>query len=675
MPKAARKLESAPSEATERSAPAPAKKQKLNVLLVTGDDSLWPQIGADLSANLVLKQVDSIDELLSSTPAGQEGIVLWDARNQQDPASMLSRLNMHSTRFAIVALDSPSSAGAWTLPLQHRQIVAHVGLPISGAALVKALDNAQEEVRARTALLGDSASAAAAAAAPTEGPKKSPLMPIAIIGGVLVAAVIAFFVMRGGSNKSAANNPAAAVSAATKAEAAADKVDALMERAEQAMQERHYIDPAAGSALSLYRDVLLTDPNNGEARQGLQRLAEILITRVNSALDERKFDVALQSLETARSISPNDPRFAALDERIAALRAELGPAQIMAALNAGNFDRASQLIDEAARAKSLPPAKLAQLRDEVRKRRDDADQARVLKLIDTRLQQDRLIDPRNDSAAYYLEQAKQAGAPAGTLQTQSQELEKRLLADTQRLIDQRRFPDADRYLNELRNLGASGAALSNLQQNLAAARAQSSQQKPDQPQYLDLAQARLAQGKLLEPDGDNALYYVNQLKSADPRNAGLVQMASSVQSQIIDRARTTLNSGDLAKTDSLLQTAATLGPSPSLDALNDQLRQKKAAAGERPQVPEQSLTRLNKLEIAYPYRAMQAGTEGWVELGYTVKADGTVANVHTVSASPANTFDQAATKAVGKLKYQPVIQGGRATAVDTQVRVVFRIPK
>jgi len=145
-------------------------------------------------------------------------------------------------------------------------------------------------------------------------------------------------------------------------------------------------------------------------------LAEILIARVQSALDERKFDVALQSLETARSIDANDRRLSALDDRIASLRAELGPAQINAALNAQNFDRASQLIEDAARAKALPPAKLAQLRDDVRKRRDEFDSARLLKLAETRLQQDKLVEPRGDSAAFYLEQAKQAGEPPATLQ-------------------------------------------------------------------------------------------------------------------------------------------------------------------------------------------------------------------------------------------------------------------
>ena len=135
--------------------PVRARNPKLPVLLITAEDELWPQVGADLSSNLVLKQLDSIDELINTFPAGQPGIILWDARNNADPASVLTRLSQHSTRFAIVALDSPTSASAWTLPLQHRQIVAHVPLPIAGGTLAKALDGAQEEVQARMALLGD----------------------------------------------------------------------------------------------------------------------------------------------------------------------------------------------------------------------------------------------------------------------------------------------------------------------------------------------------------------------------------------------------------------------------------------------------------------------------------------------------------------------------------------
>jgi len=679
MPKSLRKHEVAAPEATERPVIQAVKKLKLPALLVTGDDSLWPQVGADLSSDLVLKQVDSIDELINSAPAGQAAIVLWDARNHPEPAAVLSRLHLHSSRFGIVALDEAGSADAWTLPIQHRQVVAHVGLPINPGVLSGALESAYEEVNSRMALLGDGTAAPPAESGP---PKRTWLVPAAI-GGVLAVAVGAYLFSRSGSTEikpapsvAVEPNKGSATPAAVKSPADADeKVEALIEKAQQAMLDRHFIDPLAGSALSLYREVLVIKPDNGEARQGLQRLSEILIARVQSALDDRKFDVALQFLETARSIDATDKRLAALDEKIASLRAELGPAQILAALNAQNFDRATQLIDEAARAKLLPPAKLAQLRDEVRRRRDEFEASRLLKLVDARIQQDHLIDPRNDSAVYYLDQAKQAGAAGPALQNQTQEVLKRLTQMAHTGIQQRNFNDVDRILAEMHGIGAPPAGITSLQRELALARNPQAAQKPDQPQFLELAQSRLAQGKLTDPDNDNALYYVSQLRAADPKNSGLAQISGAVQSQVLERARAALDAGDVEKSEALVQKAAALGASPDLDAISDKIRQKRASAGEPLQMPEQSLTRLNKLEVQYPPRALQGNVEGWVELAYTVGADGTVSNVKVLNATPPRTFETSASKAVSHLRYQPVIQGGKAIAVGTQVRIVYRVPK
>jgi protein TonB len=588
---------------------------------------------------------------------------------------------LHSSRLAVVALDDAGSADSWTLPVEHRQVVAHVGLPIVAAELSRVLDSAQEEVNSRLALLGDGSTPPASESAP----KKNWLVPV-VIGGVLIAAVGAYLLSRQGSTQvkpapttspsaSAPSQSPAAPAAAVKSPADADeKVDALIEKAQQAMLDRHFIDPLAGSALSLYREVLVIKPDNGEARQGLQRLSEILIARVQSALDDRKFDVALQFLETARSIDANDKRLIALDEKIANLRAELGPAQILAALNAQNFDRATQLIDEAARTKALPPAKLAQLRDEVRRRRDEFEASRLLKLADTRLQQDHVIDPRNDSAVYYLDQAKQAGAAGPSLQSQAQEVLKRLTQMGHSAIQQRNFSDADRILTELHGAGASQATVNNLQRELNLARNQQTTQKPDQPQYLDLAQSRLAQGKLTDPDNDSALFYVTQLRAADPKNSGLAQITAALQLQILDRARASLDGGDFDKADALIQKASILGASSDLDAMNDKMRQRRAG-GDVLQMPEQSLTRINKLDVQYPPRALQGNIEGWVELAYTVGPDGNVSNIKVLNATPPRTFESSASKAVSRLRYQPVIQGGKAISVGTQVRIVYRVPK
>jgi TonB family protein len=614
---------------------------------------------------------------------------------------VLSRLQLHSPRFAVIVLDEASNAHAWTDALALRQAVAHVAVPIAIDELTAALESADEEVNARSALLGDgsepSAAAAAAAAAPgagrtgaRPGQRKIPWIPASIIAGVLIAAAVTYGVLRQSSapvNATPAASPHQAPPqvpqqapqqtppADNPALATEEKVDLLIEKAQQAMSERHFIDPADGSALTLYRNALLLAPDNGEAREGLQRLAEILFSRVQSALDERKFDVALQALETARSINPDDARLTGLDERIASMRAEFGPAQILATINAQNFDRAAQLIDEAARTKSLSNAKLAQLRDELRRRHAEADVAGIVKLIDTRLQQDRVSEPRNDSAGYYLNQARAAGASAAGLQAQSQEIYKRLAQTLHAALEQRRFADADRALADLRGFGAPLSTTAALQRDVTAAHAQQAAAVPETPQYLDLAQTRLTQGKLVEPATDSALYYVNQLRAADPRNSSLPRISSMVQAQILEQARAALDAAQPATAEPLLQAASGLGASAGLDALNERLIQMKLAGAAAPEVLEASLTRIKGIQLDYPDEALRKNIEGWVDLSYMVTADGKVTKVKVLDSSPAGVFDAAASRALSRLRYKPMTVNGKASAVNTKLRIAFRLAK
>jgi TonB family protein len=674
---ATRKNESAASEPAERKAsPPPAKKSKLSVLLITRDDLLWPQVGTHLGNDLVLKQVDSIDELVTATPQGQPAIVLWDARNQTDASAVFSRLQLHSPRFAVVVLDDAGNSPAWTNPIALRQVVAQVVTPIAADKLTAAVESAQEEVNARVALLGEAGATAVGTPPP---PRKIPWIPASITLVVLAAGAAAYVFLGHGAAPvkavPAASPQHATQTAAKPAPASDEKVDLLIEKAQQAMLDRHFIDPADGSALTLYRNALLLDPDNGEARQGLQRLAEILFSRVQSALDDRKFDVALQSLESARSINPGDGRLTALDERIASLRAEFGPAQILAAISAQNFDRAAQLIDEAARTKSLSAAKLAQLREELRRRHQESDVGNFVKLIDTRLQQDKLIEPHNDSAVYYLSQARAAGAGAAALQSQSQEIDKRLAQMVRADIDQKRLLDADRLLADLHSYGVPASTIAGLQHELTAARSPQVVAAPEQPQYLELAQSRLAQGKVTEPDTDSALFYVNQLRVADPKNAALAQISNAVQAKILEQARAALDTAQLAKAESLLQSAGGLGASADLNSLNDRLLQMKLAAAGTPEVVEATMSRVKAIQLDYPEEALRRNIEGWVDLSYGISADGKVANVKVFNSSPAGVFDSAATRAIYHVRYKPMMQNGRPIAVTTKLRIAFRMTK
>ena len=673
------------SGAAGGASPSAAKRSKVAAFLVTADEELWPLIGAHLPAKLNFRQVDSVGELLDAAGPDSPAVVVWDARLSGDKSAELSRIQSHSASFAMLVLDEDDSA--WGSAIQHGQIVSFVAVPVDQSRIIGALGAAYEEVNARVALLGERSTA------PSETGGGGRRFPKVLIGGaaaVALAVGAALFIFRSGdhggssnpqapeapspSTASPASSPSAAAPQAAGAATAEDKAEALIDQAQRAMRDRHFIDPLEGSALALYRSALVLDPSNGEARQGLQRLSEVLLARVQSALDERQFDAALQALETVRSIDPDDKRLSAFDERIAKMRAELGPAEILAAINAQNFDRAAQLIDQASRSKSVAEPKLNQLRQELQHRRADSNASRLAALVDARMQQDQLLEPPTDSAVYYFNQARKAGASVADLQPQQRELSRRLIAAAHAHIAQMQLDDADRLANELRSIGTPLSQVAALQHDIGVARAQSAPAAaPEQARFADLARTRLAQGSVVDPQNDSALHYLTQLKAADPQNAAIPQLSKAIQALILTQARDALDASQYAQAGSLLQAAAGLGSSPDADALRDRLRSAQTASAGPREVAEGSLTRTRTLDIDYPRNALTKKTEGQVEVAYIVTPKGMISDLTVLSATPAGVFEKAATDAVSRLRYKPVLDGGKPIAVSTKMLVTFRL--
>ncbi len=682
MSHAARTRAAANSHHESASAPAVSRRQKSLVFLLTQDESLWPLLGNGLDRDWALKQVDTIEELLGTASAGQSGIVVWDARHAADRAADLSRLQLYSERFAIIVIDAASNPEPWKVAIQQRRIVALLGVPFKTEQWREVLASAREECQARIAVLGEAA-APGTASGPREIPSRGrrlSLLAVWILAAVCAACSAGYLLYRAMENHTPSTpqtlNPAPVrlnTPSAKPIPATDEQVDTLLENARQAMLDRHFMEPADGSALTLYKSVLLLDPSNGEARQGLQRMAQILFARAQSDLDERKFDMALQALETARSISPGDARLADLDAQIEALRAEMGPAKIQAALNAGNFDRATELLDGAVRAKSVSTVQTTQLREEIRRRKNMADVERLVELLATRLQQDRLVEPHNDSAVYYLQQARQVGASAADLKEQTDELSAKLLRAARTALDEHRLGDVDLLLDAARSSGAAPAAIAGVQHDLDGVRDGQAREKTIQSKNLELARARLAQGQLVEPDQDSALYYVNQLRASDPANPAWVPITGAVQSAIIVRARAALDSGDAAKADSLAKLAFGLGGSPDLNDLQDALAQQQSKQGASATVGVNSLVIVKPLKLNYPTTALASGIEGWVDLAFEVTSEGKVANAAVVNSSPRNVFDSAAKNALSRMRFQPVMKSGQAISVKSRLHVVFRL--
>jgi TonB family protein len=653
----------------------PRSNQKRSAHLVTADDALWPQFGAVISNAVVLTQVDGIDEFLAEVEPGHAGIVIWDARGDAEYAAQLGRLQRHSARLAVIVLDLATTSSQWKRLAEQNQIVCLVALPLTTEPLNDAIGRAHDEVQTRTALLGTQDSKRAEPASPSSKGSKTPL----IVGaGVFAAALVAAFATYefrqhspalDGSEPAPASMAAAPLAAAALRQNSDESVDGLLEKATQAMLERRYIEPAENSALAYYRSVLGVDANNAEAKQGLDRLAGLLIAKAQTALDQQHFESALQALEIARSINRDDPRMQILDSRLSKMRSELGSTAIQAAINAGNYDRAVALIDEAAQAKTLPGTQLAQLRNDVARRRDDADEDRLIKTAEARIQLDRLIDPPNDSAAHWFAQAKKGSYASPALTAALHDFGLRLVQAARTAIEQQRLADADRLLSEAKLHDAPSATIAELARDVANARNQQVREKNEGQRFVDLVKTRMTQGSLLEPDQDSALYYLNSLKTADPQNPSLPELSHALQGQIVARAGSLFDQGHAAQAQAALQNALKLGSSAEASALADRISQ----APPPPVAAAAPLKLLKPVTVKYPAQARARNKEGWVELAFSVLPNGHTDAISVVDSSPPNVFDLAAMDAIRSARYEPTPKDAPQTARSARVHLTFKL--
>ena len=664
----------AAESAVVSSTPPPRPKQKRQALLITSDDSLWPQVGAVVTSDVVLKHIDSVDQLLSTVEPGYAAILIWDGRGETDVATQLAKIQRHSARLAIIAVDTVATTAQWARLIKHNQIVSMVVLPFTAQSFNEAMSRAHDEVQTRIELLGS----ADAPAAPATGPagRKTALMIGAGVLALVLVAVAGFVLFKNSSPQpthAAAPGamPEAAPAAAAGQHTGADSVDALLEKAAQAMLERRYIEPADNSALGYYHSILAYDANNAEAKQGLERLAELLLAKAQTALDQQHVDLALQALEIARGIIPADPRVQALDARLSKMRADLGSSLIQAAIDAGNYERATALIDEAGRAKSLAPAQLAQLRDDLKHRQSESDVDRLIKTAQARVQQERLVDPANDSAAHYFALANKAGAGSQALAAAMHEYGQHLMPAARSAIDEHRLDEADRLLAQAQLCDVPPAALAELQHAAAGARSALAGEKHEQTRLIDLVKSRVAQGSLLEPEQDSAVFYLTSLKAANPQSDALPELSHALQAQLLARASAQFDQARIADAQVSLQAALKLGSSPEASALAAKLSQAAAA----PAGTDLPLKLLRPIAPQYPVDAATRGTEGWVELSFTVAPNGRTGNIHVTDSSPRKVFDRAATDAVAAARYEPIPKDQPQAARDTKLRLTFKLNK
>ncbi|MBT8137598.1 MAG: energy transducer TonB [Gammaproteobacteria bacterium] len=85
------------------------------------------------------------------------------------------------------------------------------------------------------------------------------------------------------------------------------------------------------------------------------------------------------------------------------------------------------------------------------------------------------------------------------------------------------------------------------------------------------------------------------------------------------------------------------------------------------------LVPLVQVSPRYPRHAAHRGVEGWVNVEFTIAADGTVEDPVVLAAEPPNVFNNSAINAIVRWKFKPRVVDGKPVASRGRQRITFEI--
>ena len=691
-----------PETANQNSGSA-SPQPTVDVTAVTTRDDFLLELGQTLDGQAGVRPVDTLDAALEALAGGKRAqILVIDTRALPNVRAAVDAALTRAPGTLVLVFAESSSEKQVGAALKGSKVFAVLPTPVDPRKTQAVFEGAiAEALAAKAAAPARSAAPAAelsigafrpAAAAPEadaggagpQGKSGKMLLIAAAVAAVAAAAAAGYWYFTRGS---AASAPVAAAAApassapatappasepagAATSEAAADdslvqgKVDELLEKARAAMHERRFTEPAGDNALLYYRSAAAADASNGEARDGLQRVAGVLAGRFDEAMGGARFDEAAQTLANFKAAAPTDARVAAMEQK-------LYSATISRALADGNPERAAALVRQAQAAGAASPEQLARWRADIGRRVEDAKVARLAGLVEDRIHDGKLTDP-DDSAKSYLQQLL-ATAPANPATPRVQhELGTAYLRKAREAALAKNSAEQDRWLNEARGAGMKPADILAFQRDLTNARQKAAQAESERT--VQLARERIRDGRLTDPAQDSAAFYLTQLQTSDPASASLAEAGRELAGKLLERARTAIAAGKSADAD--IAQAKRWGADPKdLAAVQQAQSAPKGAAALDAATLAAGLKRLRAPPPEYPQSALAQKVSGSVTVQFTVDVKGEPRDVHVIEATPPGVFDRAALDAIKRWRYAPVVVNGTAVEVPVKALVRFELPK
>jgi TonB family protein len=194
---------------------------------------------------------------------------------------------------------------------------------------------------------------------------------------------------------------------------------------------------------------------------------------------------------------------------------------------------------------------------------------------------------------------------------------------------------------------------------------------------LKSARQSLARDRLVEPENDNAQYYLLALRKLDAQYVGLPALTDDLGTRLVAKGQANVNAQQYDAARDWLDRAAVIGyVSPQADAVRHDLDAALAHQAFMANVITASqLTLVKSVQPPYPPKAEKTGVEGWVELDFTVTETGAVQDVAVDAAKPPGVFEAAATAALLQWRFKPVVRDAKTVATRARIRIRFALGK
>ena len=611
------------------------------ILVLSRDAGLVETVKKAAPRGTPVTSAPDLDHVADKLPTLKPGVLVADTASTADVAGLVAQLTQHFPELVVVVAGKREDSAALMQLTAAGRIFRFLLTPLSHGQTRLALEAAVAQ-HSDVAAQGERL---ASGSGSSGGSKNYVVTYGALAAGLLVVIGGIWF---GVSQFTGDNEAPVQTTTTTEAPGLPDKPDpvkAELALAKEAFSQGKYLEPANESALDLYRSALALDPNNTDALAGIRAVTDKVLERAEAALLAERLEEAIVSIERARDIDATHPRLAFLDTQIARERERM---------------KLSQAQEVGGRVNTL----VAQANE--------------------RIQRGRLITPSNGNARDALLEARRLDPTNPTVAQSIRELSGALTEEARQLVAAGKTDEAQAHVAAARQLGFAGSSLAAVERSLSeASRAATAKRSsapaagsgPNIDSMVANVRQRITEGKLIDPPGDNAREALATLRGAAPNRAEVEELSKALSTRLLNSGRQAMAAKAFDRSAQLIAASREVGGAYLGGDISKAETELTAAREEHAMatsvVSASTLKRTRTVAPSYPSDALKKGIEGWVELAFTVMPNGSVDDIEVRNASPADTFDDAAIKAIRQWRFEPVMRNGKAVPQRAMVRLRF----